>query len=188
VGHETDHSSQSSSEIKNKKSCTSTPPYAFMVCASKTCNLINWKHRLTFLICDRRQIGHIWIPWRKWFENFCEFSQNFKTMSFNTILSFILKMVENWILKMTENKYRINSITHSDSSDDYGDHYDVWESLWYCTDASNAFLVIKTDFRMCKISTCVTKSEDTIVCGNSIWQELVAEKEDVWPLCRILFL
>ena len=108
-------------------------------------------------------------------------------MSFNTIHSFILKMIENLILKMTEYKYRMNSIIRSDSSDDYVDHYDVWESLWYCTNASNAFLVIKADFRMCKIS-CVTKSEDKIVCGNSIWQELVTEKEDVWPLCRIFFL
>ena len=50
------------------------------------------------------------------------------------------------------------------------------------------FLVIKADFRMCKISTFVTKSEDTVLCGNSIWQELVTEREDVWPLCRIFFL
>ena len=107
-------------------------------------------------------------------------------MSFNTI--HILKITESWILKMTENKYRINSIIPNDSSDDYDDHYDIWESLWYCTDVSTAFLVIKADFRMCKISTCVTKSEDTILCGNSIWQELVTEKEDIWPLCSIFFL
>jgi len=50
-------------------------------------------------------------------------------MSFNTIHSFILKMIENLILKMTEYKYRMNSIIRSDSSDDYVDHYDVWESL-----------------------------------------------------------
>jgi hypothetical protein len=30
---------------------------------------------------------------------------------------------------MTENKYRINSIIPNDSSDDYDDHYDIWESL-----------------------------------------------------------
>ena len=108
-------------------------------------------------------------------------------MNFNTIHSFILKMIENIILKMTKNKYRMYSIICSDSSDDYDDHYEFWESLWYCTDASNAFLVIKADFTMCKIS-CVTKSEDTIVCGNSIWQELVTVKEDILPLCRIFFL
>jgi hypothetical protein len=39
--------------------------------------------------------------------------------------------------------------------------------------------VIKDDFRMCKISTFITKSEDTVLCGNSIRQELVIEKEDV---------
>jgi hypothetical protein len=48
--------------------------------------------------------------------------------------------------------------------------------------------VIKADFRMCKISTLLTKSEDTDLCGNSIQQELVTEKEDVWPICRIFFL
>jgi hypothetical protein len=177
-----------------------------MVHTSKTCNLINWEHRQTFLICDNFVFwrmwsnmecnileslkmyvsqeyavgispGHIWIPWRKQFENFWEFSQNFKIMSFNTNHSFILKMIENWILKMTENKYRINSIIHNDSSDDY----DIWESLWYCTDVNNAFLVIRADFRMCKTSTCVTKSKDTVVYGNSIWQELVTVTEAVWP-------
>jgi hypothetical protein len=30
---------------------------------------------------------------------------------------------------MTENKYRMNSIIHNDSSDDYDDHYDILESL-----------------------------------------------------------
>jgi len=82
---------------------------------------------------------------------------------------------------MTENKYRMNSIIHNDSSDDYDDDYNILESLWYCTDVNNAFLVIKADFRMCRISTCVIKSEDTVLCGNSIWQELVTVTEDVWP-------
>jgi len=38
-------------------------------------------------------------------------------------------MIENIILKMTKNKYRMNSIICSDSSDDYDDHYEFWESL-----------------------------------------------------------
>jgi len=48
-------------------------------------------------------------------------------------------MIENWILKITKNKYGINSIIYNDSSDDYDDHYGIWESLWYCTYVSNAF-------------------------------------------------
>ena len=40
--------------------------------------------------------------------------------------------------------------------------------------------MIEANFRMWVISTCVTKSEDTVLYGNSVWQELVTEKEDIW--------
>jgi hypothetical protein len=41
VGNEADHSLQSNAEVKNDRSCTSTLPDAFMICTSKTCDLIN---------------------------------------------------------------------------------------------------------------------------------------------------
>ena len=32
LGHEANHSPPSSAEVKNERSCTSTPPYAFIAC------------------------------------------------------------------------------------------------------------------------------------------------------------
>jgi hypothetical protein len=48
----------------------------------------------------------------------------------------------------------------------FGNHCDIAQIV------SNAFLVIKADFRMCIIITCVIRCEDTVLCGNGIWQEL----------------